>query len=125
MGLEKQIAREIRRAQVQSTLKGEGLYLFENNTKGDLFLPKPTESGLRLVPKGKQFIGDNYYFCMLKTNELKLIQEIQSPKQLLTEQPPTVTNQGPVEFVQYREQQTSNQDVLLNESPTDGIKIMS
>jgi hypothetical protein len=133
MSLERQIAREIRKAQIKDNLKGEGMYVFENNTKGDLYLPRPTQAGRRLVPKGAQFIGDNYYFAMLRTNELKLIKELQSPEQekLLTEQPPTVTHQGTVEHVQQNPQVNIHeqhggvkQDVLLTESPVDGIKII-
>jgi hypothetical protein len=102
MSIERQIARELKMAKMKDDLKGEGQYIFENNTKGDLYLPRPTQSGRRLVRKGEQFVGDNYYFGMLRSNELKLVKELVSPQQqvLMTEQPPVVTNQGPVEFVQ-------------------------
>lgn len=130
MSLERQIAREIRKAQIQNEQHGEGMYVFENNTKGDLYLPRPTKSGRRLVPKGQQFVGDNYYFRMVP-RELRFIEELQSPQQerLITEQPPTVTTEGTVEFVQQQRQFNEEQggkstDVLLTETPVDGIKII-
>lgn len=132
MSIERQIARELKKAKMKDDLKGEGQYIFENNTKGDLYLPRPTQSGRRLVRKGEQFVGDNYYFGMLRSNELKLVKELVSPQQqiLMTEQPQVVTNQGPVEFVQtnpqtqFNENGRGGQDVLLTESPVDGIKII-
>jgi hypothetical protein len=127
MSLERQIAREIRKAQIKESLKGEGMYIFENNTSGDLYLPRPTQTGRRLVPKGQQFVGDNYYFNMVKTNELKLIQELQSQEKVITEQPPTITSQGVVEnqHPNINEQASkTQQDILLTESPIDGIKII-
>jgi|SRR5579859_1254568 len=132
MNIEKIIAKQIKLEKYKEDMKGEGMYIFENNTKGDLFLPRPTQSGQRLVPKGRQFQGDSYYFSMLKTNEIKLIKEL-APQhsQLLTEQPPTVTDEGQVEYVvqpketKINEQQNDAQeDVLLCESPVDGIKIL-
>lgn len=139
MSIESQIAKQIKKAmkleKLSNDMGGEGQYIFENNTKGDLFLPRATKSGRKLVRKGEQFLGDSYYFAMVKTHELKLIKEITSPEQeqqqkLLTEQPPTVTNDGAVEYVQHNPQQQYNegapviQPVLLNEAPMDGIKIL-
>jgi len=127
--LSRQIAREIRNAKIKEELSGQGMYIFENNTKGDLYLPRPTHSGRRFVRKGEQFSGDNYYFAMLRTNELKLIREVAAavPTKLLTEQPPTVTNEGTVEFVEKpkcNEVKTPTTDVLLTESPVGGIKVI-
>lgn len=129
----KQIKKQLKLEKLASDMSGEGMYLYENNLKGDLFLPRPTQSGRRLVRKGEQFIGDSYYFGMLRTNELKLIKEIQSPEQtrLLTEQPPTVTNAGTVEYVQTPPATNltegganKQQEILLTETPVDGIKIL-
>lgn len=128
MNSERQSAREAQKAKLNQ--KGEGLYIFENNTKGDLFLPRPTHTGRRFIPKGQQFLGDNYYFSMIP-RELKLIKEVSPPQEkLITEQPPTVTNTGPVEYVKSplpdlnEENGTGQVDVLLTESPLDGIKVM-
>jgi hypothetical protein len=129
------LGKQIRKEKMQERIKGEGLYLFENNTKADLYLPRPTQAGRKLVAKGQQFVGDNYFFSMLRTNELKLIKEMQSPEQqraakLITEQPPTVTPQGTMEYVQKSSTQFneeisgSQQEFLLTENPVDGIKII-
>lgn len=129
--LAKQLKQQLKLAKLESDMKGEGMYIFQNNTNGDLYLPRVTNSGRRLVRKGEQFLGDSYYFAMLRSNELKLIKEVVQPEQkLLTEQPPTVTNTGPVEYVQNQGQNQINEtgkdqpDVLLTETPVDGIKII-
>ncbi len=128
--LSRQIAKEIRNAKLKEDMAGQGIYIYENNTKGDLFLPRPTSSGRRFVRKGEQFSGDNYYFAMLRTNELKLIREVAPPPdttKLLTEQPPVVTNEGTVEVIAKKpcnEQQRPPTDVLLTESPVGGIKVI-
>lgn len=131
--LAKTIKKQLKIEKLASDLKGEGMYVFENKTNGDLYLPRPTHAGRRLVRKGEQFVGDNYYFHMLPSTSgpgsLSLVKELQSPEQerLLTEQPPVVTEQGSVEFVakqKYNESQPNTQDVLLTESPTEGIQIL-
>ena len=136
MSLERDIARKLKAEHYKESIRGNGMYLFENNTKGDLYLPRATQSGRRLVRKGEQFVGDNYFFSMMKTNELKLMKELQSPEdqekaKLLTEQPPIVTRGGQVEYVQeqhpqqkFNEQGNEMQDVLLTEAPIDGVKIL-
>ena len=135
MGINRQIRREEKIAKMEADLAGDGMYVFENNLKGDLYLPRPTQSGRRLVRKGEQFLGASYYFAMLRTNELKLVREVtpqgQQKQKLLTEQPPVVTNEGTVEFVQDQPKTQFNEekggpqpDVLLTESPVGGIKVI-
>ena len=118
---------------------GEGLYLFENRLNGDLNLPRPTKSGVRIVGPKKQFQGDDYYMQMVRTGELKLVKELQSPKQeqeqqmineqkLILDQPDRVTVEGKTEQVVkstprkvLKESEDGDQpDVLLNEGPVDG-----
>jgi hypothetical protein len=125
----KQVKKQLKADKMATDMSGAGMYVFENNTAGDLHLPRPTQSGRRLVRKGEQFLGDNYYFSLLRNNELKLIREIQSPEQkLITEQPPTVTHQGTVEYVSNSNinetPDDKQQDILLTETPIDGIKIL-
>jgi hypothetical protein len=117
---------------VQSDSYGEGQFIFENNTKGDLYLPRPTKSGRKRVGRGEQFVGDNYYFQMVPA-ELKYIKEAIEMEKLITEQPPTVTRDGTVEFVAKNADKPLNEnqpeddkeDILLTESPLDGIKILN
>lgn len=133
----------------QAAMQGKGLYIYENNTSGELILSRPTKSGIVKVGKGEQFQGDDYYMFMVRNNELKHIKTLEHPSQndslnegtnnmnekLITEQPPVVTNEGTVEFVTQNpsSQQKLNEnkptpqpqpDVLLNENPLDGIEIL-
>jgi hypothetical protein len=130
--------KEVRAAQLAKALHGEGLYLYENHTKADLTLPRPTPSGVRTVNAGQQFQGDNYYMQLVKTGELRLIKELLSPQQekenemvneekLVLDQPDRVTAKGKVEQVvdtstptqpMNEEQIDEATDVLLNEGPT-------
>jgi hypothetical protein len=188
--------KELRKAQQlakrKQDLEGTGSFVFENNTNGDLNLPRPTTEGVRNVKKGGQFIGDSYYFFLLKSGEirlvkelndqtpekmfmfknfnlnevrlpepnrdgmtiiapngefigdsrffpmlrsghLKLIKEVDIPMQenkLITEQPPTVTHQGQVEYVvdngeqQLTETKKKRQGKELKEDALEGVKLL-
>jgi len=140
---------ENRKAKIAESLKGEGVYVFANNTKGDLQLAKPPiKGGVRvgnmiLVPRGAEFQGDSYFLPMLRTNELRLIETLISPEEqrsttmqeqkLLLNQPDRVTAKGTVEqVIPPQPQQTLNegqpthkqQDVLINEDPMSGVEIL-
>lgn len=140
--------KEIRQQVLANALHGEGLYLFENNTKADLGLPRPTKSGIRSVGPKQQFQGDNYYMQMVKQGHLRLIKVLQTPEQeramlnevtmqeqkLILDQPDTINEHGKVEHVvnknvphqQFDESGSQKQpDVLLNEGPVnDGFVIV-
>lgn len=129
---------EIKRAVIAQANHGEGLYLYENHTNADLTLPRPTKSGVRVVRAKTQFQGDNYYLQLVRSGNLRLLKELQSPEQerlametneekLILDQPDTVTDKGKVEHVvdKNRKVQKLNeadnapeQDVLLNEGPS-------
>lgn len=130
---QRNISREEKLAKFKTDMAGEGEFVFENHTKGDLYLPKPTASGRKMVRKGEQFVGDSYYMQMVKTHELVFIREVTQPMvndKLITEQPPVVTGKGQVEYVTDAqppvklEDKNSGGDVLLNEGPIDGVKIL-
>jgi hypothetical protein len=138
----------------KSELSGGGVFVFRNNSSGDLFLPRPTKSGTTRVAVNEEFVGDDYYMFMVQSNELRLVRIIESPDvaearpinesteepmadKLITEQPPVVTNEGTVEFVEQKpkkqQQKKLNEgpqvlqqlpDVLLNENPLEGIEII-
>ena len=59
-------------------LSGTGSYLFQNNTKGDLYLPRQTSDGKKIIRFQEQFVGDSYYFSLLKNHDLKLIKELET-----------------------------------------------
>jgi len=141
--------KEIRRANIEKAMGGEGLYLYENHSPADLTLPRPTKSGVRLVGSKQQFQGDNYYMQLVRTGHLRLIKELQSPEQeravvenmenaeekLILDQPDTITEHGKVEHVvddtvplkklDESEDDAIKPDVLLNETPAaDGFVIV-
>ena len=127
---------EYRKEQLRMAMHGEGKYLFQNNTRGSLELPKPPLEGSKIIPPNGKFLGDNYFMQMVRTNDLKLLEEIEKPmsEKLITEQPPVVTAGGTVEFVQQpaglkklNETPTEakpQQDVLINEDPLGGVVIL-
>ena len=128
-----------RREQQQTRLSGTGRYVFQNNTPGDLGLPKPAEDGRTAVPpktksaEGSKFIGDSYFLAMVPQT-LILVEDLNvktQPDKLLTEVPPTVTGSGKVEYVLEKKDQKLNEskpgkqpDTLLTEDPTGGIVIL-
>lgn len=190
--------KELKKAQQlakrQDDLSGTGSYLFENNTKGDIYLSRRTKDNVKIVKLGGQFVGDSYYFSLLKTGEVKLVKELnevpspeklfvyknfnrdetrlpepnrdgqnvipptgefvgdsryfpllktgrlklikevesqmQQPEKLMTEQPPTITRQGQVEFVktpdgQYlTEEERKKKEKILSEDPMNGVRLL-
>ncbi len=133
--------RQMQSDNLKAALAGKGLYLYENNSDADLTLPRPTNSGRREIGPREQFQADDYFLQLVRTGNLKLIKELQSPNQeeatmekeekLILDQPDTVTNEGTVENVAQPGEPcsegdaccgggTGNQpDVLINESPAD------
>src|ERR1700719_3309920 len=74
---------EIQKEKIRRATDGSGLYIYENNTKGDLTLPKPTASGQRKVgvadgKGGGRFQGDSYFMSLVGSphNLLKFVEEI-------------------------------------------------
>lgn len=119
----------------EEDLKGDGLYVFQNPYNYDLLLPRPNHLGqVQIAPK-EFFEGDSYYLPMAQRREIIKVRTItESAKmnpqvnKLLTEIPPTVTNEGRIEIVEKPlkklNEQDNKEEMLLNESPTDGIKVM-
>jgi hypothetical protein len=127
---------EMKSQKLEEALAGSGLYLYENRSNAaDLTLPKPTKSGRRIIGPKEQFQGDSYFMQLVRTGNLRLIKELQSPQQealmeekLILDQPSTVTSDGVVEQVvqptpkrqlQENKGKTKHADVLINESPVD------
>jgi hypothetical protein len=148
----RQEKRTMQQEKLQNSLSGTGSFIFENNTDGDLNLPKSTKTGLRNIGPRKRFEGDSYYMKWVgpPMNLLRLIEEIKEvipqtlekenvmneEKKLILDQPDTVNNQGKIEHVitddavpQQNLNDSTNpdskkKDVLLNETPVDGIEII-
>ena len=127
---------------LEQALAGAGLYLYENSNNADLTLPKPTESGVRVIGPKQQFQGNSYYMQLVRTGELRFIKELRSPEQeeamneeatmnedqLILDQPDTITEQGKVEHVVnetipiqplHEVEDKEKTDVLINEEPED------
>lgn len=136
---------------LEDKMSGSGLYLYRNNTKSEMKLPRPTKSGRRELGVGEEFQGDNYYMEMVRMGLLRLVRVLQTPEQelqsklqeeqimleqkLLLDQPDTVTYHGKVEHVvqqpkvpvkQLNEKNNEDMvDILLNEGPCeDGFVIV-
>jgi len=145
----KKLNRYQRRAAQQQvladSLKGDGNYLFQNNTRGDYILPKKSRDGIKLLNKDAMFEGDSYFFQLVRTGELKFIRELtakverteeMTPKKLILDQPDRVTAQGTVEHVVAdpkakplnevapTRKQAPPAEVLLTEDPMDGVEII-
>jgi hypothetical protein len=135
MNIHKRLQREQRLLKRTDDMKGTGSFIFVNCTKGDFYLPRPTKSGKRIVKFGEEFEGDSYYMFLLKTGELRIVREVQDEtkllketsmsEKLLTEQPPTVTHDGKVEYVVTEEDnEKKKKDKLLSEKSLEGVKLL-
>ncbi len=115
------------------------LHIFENHHNYDLQLPKPTFQGFTLINSKKQFIADSSFLDYVKTGMIRyigpqVIKEAKMEEKLITEQPSTITYHGKVENVVCKTKAkavlndaTNNEEdqILLNEGPSDGITIIS
>ena len=116
--------RQFQAAKLANDLSGTGLYIYENNTDGDLKLPKATASGVRMVGPRKRFQGDSYFMKLVGNpmNLLRLVEEVipmkttsqiaaeiegrnlaenkqMSNQKLILDQPDTITTKGKVEHI--------------------------
>ena len=136
--LTKRQRRELQREKVKSSLLGTGLYIYENNTSGDLSLPKATASGQRTVGPRGRFQGDSYFKQWVgpPNNLLRFIDEVipakeqTMEKKLILDQPDVITPHGKAENkmpeapIHDNNIPTPGQDVLINEEPLDGVEII-
>jgi len=145
--------REFQKQKLAQNLAGSGLYVYENNTSGTLTLPKPTNSGKRVVAPKEQFQGDSYFLSLVKppNNLLKLVKTIttdlpaetqpqtlmesnMNEQKLILDQPDRVTSKGTIEQVVKQqpvqklndsvEKKQPSKEVLLTEDPLDGVEII-
>lgn len=112
--------REVNAEKLKNNMGGSGIYVYENNTDGDLKLPKPTASGIRMIGPRKRFQGDSYFMSWVGNpmNLLRLVEVVQpktsneqqvvqticedvmtNEKKLILDQPDTITSAGKVERV--------------------------
>jgi hypothetical protein len=129
-----------RQEKMSTALQGHGMYIFENISNGDLWLPKPDANGSKgPVPPGGKWKGDDYFHQLVKNRDAKISEILISPQvqqeqimqeKLLVDQPDRVTDEGVVE--QILPKQTLNEvsppptsgEKLINEDPLDGVSIL-
>lgn len=121
---------------------GKGVYIFENNSNSDLLLPKLSLDGKKIIGPHKAFRGNDFFLKMVKTNELKLIQvidtgdnKVMNENKLILDQPDMVKSTGKVEHVQASKPNVqlndsnntsseNKENVLLTEDPSGSIEII-
>lgn len=140
-----------KKALVEHHQKGEGIYVFRNNNKGTLDLPKPTKTGQTRIPENGEWEGDSYFMILVKNNMARLIRVILSPEeerkqktmneQLILDQPPRTTSDGVVEQILVKPENPVNsnkskkkeklteapensEDLLITEDPLEGVVIL-
>jgi len=136
--------REMKRQKRENALKGDGEYLFVNNTRGDLTLEKPPIKGRNPVPIGQTFVGDNYFLKLMRSGDIRLIEvlkpaecertEIMTDQKLILDQPNRFTNQGQTEHVVPEDKGVKSLienhphkpivDKLITEDPLEGVEIL-
>ena len=148
--LNKYQRREVNAEKLKNDLAGTGVYIYENNTDGDLKLPKPTDSGIRMIGPRKRFQGDSYFmnwvgspmnllrlvevvvpkmtFQELQAHKLKqeglLNEETMDNQKLLLDQPDTVTTNGKIERVVVQPNQIPLNDVTDPAAPKSKPEVL-
>lgn len=148
--VDKYTLREMKRKKREEALKGDGEYLFVNNTRGDLTLEKnpiksPIPSNPKVIPMGQTFVGDSYFLKMVP-QEVRLIEVLRPgaketiggtmpDQKLILDQPNRFTNQGQTEHVMPNDKQqplienkpnaaTPAENKLITEDPLEGVEIL-
>lgn len=149
--IDKFTLREMKRKKREDALKGDGEYLFVNNTRGELnLLKKPIKSPIPMnpcvIPPGQTFVGDSYFLNLQRSGEVRLIEVlkpaanertgIMEEKKLILDQPNRFTNQGQTEqvvpdedknvkpLIENQPQKQSASDKLIVEDPLEGVEIL-
>lgn len=129
-----------RQQHMAQALHGNGMYIFENISKGDLWLPKNSADGSKgPIPPGGKWKGDDYFVQLVKNRDAKIVQILVSPQEqtmpekLLVDQPDRVTTEGTVEQVLPTDiplnevgpsQIPQKGEVLISEDPLEGVDIL-
>lgn len=147
--VDKYTLREMKRQKRENALKGDGEYLFVNNTRGDLNLAKKPIKNTHVgnpcvIPPGQTFVGDSYFLNLMRAGEIRLIEvlkpaanernETMTDQKLILDQPNRFTNQGQTEHVvpednvrpliENQPQKQPVNDKLIVEDPLEGVEIL-
>lgn len=111
-------------------------YIFQNNTNGDLNLPKPAKDGRIKIGVNELFEGDKYFLGLVNPplNLLKYIgkkNEEKMAESLILDQPDVITSNGKVEqivaddsIIKKENENKNKKEILLTEQPIDGVEII-
>lgn len=132
-----------RHAEIEACQSGKGWYIYRNRTKGDLYLPKKTKAGEKVIQSGRTWEGDDYYMQLVKSHEATLVKVVTTPEEakmqeqkLILDQPDVITEQGAVERVlapapteldslnETPAKAPEQKEVLLTEDPLSGVQIL-
>jgi len=137
--------REQKRQKRENVMKGDGEYLFVNNTRGELTLEKkpiksPNPSRPLIIGPNEIFTGDSYFLKLMQIGHVRLLQtlvpaqkEIMAEQKLIVDQPNRFTSQGQTEHVVPEDKNVKlvenqpNQapvDKLITEDPLEGVEII-
>jgi hypothetical protein len=135
--------KELRRQHLAHALNGDGAYIFENITKGDLWLPKPSFDGSKgPIPSKGRWKGDSYFIGLVKSGDARIIetcgskptesQEKNMQERLLVDQPDRLTVEGVVEQIVKSDHPLNEGEpipdpknsILINEDPLQGVEIL-
>ncbi len=140
----KKFNRENRKLKLQKSQSGRGLFLFKNNSRGSLQLPKVSSDGKRWIEVNQTWEGDSFFLSMIP-KEAILLKTIISPddqeeeekvsnEKLLLDQPDQITEEGKIEHVVSVETKKINENKtslkskkskkLLTEDPVGDLTII-
>jgi hypothetical protein len=140
----KKFNRENRKLKLQKSQSGRGLFLFKNNSRGSLQLPKISSDGKRWIEVNQTWEGDSFFLSMIP-KEAILLKTIISPddqekeekvsnEKLLLDQPDQITEEGKIEHVVSVENKKINENKtslkskkskkLLTEDPVGDLTII-
>ena len=123
-----------RQERLREATKGSGLFLYQNVSSGELYLPKTSADGKKIVSKDGTFEGDTYFMCLVRDGNAKKIKDLNMKEEkLILDQPDIVTTKGVVEHVvccdtkkkKLNECKEKQKDILINEDPMSNIEIIS
>lgn len=74
--------KQIQQEKLAQSLAGSGLFVYKNPSRtGTLTLPKPTDTGKRMIGPMEEFQGDSYFMALVRTNDLIKVRTLVSIEQ--------------------------------------------
>ncbi len=74
--------KQIQQEKIAQSLAGSGLFVYKNPSRtGTLTLPKPTDTGKRMIGPLEEFQGDSYFMNLVRTSDLIKVRTLVSIEQ--------------------------------------------